>query len=212
MTRIKICGLRCDADIAAVNNALPDLIGFVFAPSRRQLGAEQATRLKAQLDPRIAAVGVFVDAPIEQLAILAETGVIDIAQLHGKEDEEFIHALRQRCDLPIIKAVKVRSVDDLTTAAATASSADYLLLDGGAGAGERFDWSLLSCAETLPRPWLLAGGLELSNLQQALALQPWGLDVSSGVESNGVKDAQKILAFVQAVRAATRQEESVSHV
>lgn len=205
--KIKICGLSRLEDIDAVNQVLPDLIGLVFAPSKRQVGFEQARELKARLDPRITAVGVFVDAPLERIVRLYEAGVIQMAQLHGHENAALVDALRQRYGIPVIKTVQVRAlgVEGVNVAQPTA---DYLLFDSGAGSGEPFDWSLLAQVRAqlppaaLKTPWFLAGGLDLANLHQALALKPWGVDVSSGVETNGLKDSQKISDFVNAVRSA----------
>jgi phosphoribosylanthranilate isomerase len=198
MTRVKICGLRRECDIAYANRLLPDYIGFIFAKkSRRYLTPETAAQLKARLDGRIKAVGVFVDAPAAEIAALAQAGTIDLVQLHGHEDAAYIRALRESVSLPLIQAFRVDTPDDLRRA--EASAADYILLDNGAGGtGERFDWSLL---QEMRRPFFLAGGLDADNAAEAIAqTHPFAVDVSSGVETDGVKDFEKMKAFVQAVQ------------
>ena len=202
MTAIKICGLTRPEDIAAVNRAKPDYAGFVFWPkSRRTVDAETAHRLRRALAPDIPAVGVFVNQPIEDILRLLRMGVIDIAQLHGHETDEDIIKLRERGGKPVWKAFKVRSKEDLTRA--EASLADLVLLDNGYGTGERFDWGLLS--RPPERPWLLAGGLTPENIPEAIrAFSPCGIDISSGVETDGRKDPDKIMAAVAAARRYDR--------
>lgn len=202
MTKIKLCGLTRTEDIAAANALVPDFVGFVFAPkSRRYVTGEQALALRNQLSPAIQAVGVFVDEEPEQVAALLEAGIIDLAQLHGREDEAYLARLRALTGNPIIQAFQIKTPTDLERA--QGSSADYILLDSGAGTGTPFDWTLL---KNLRRPYLLAGGLGPDNVAQAIrALHPWGVDVSSGIETGGVKDVHKMAAFV----AAVRKEEKV---
>lgn len=198
MTQIKICGLTREADIDYVNEARPDYIGFIlnFPKSRRNLSPEQAAALKSRLSPEIRAVGVFVDRPAEEIIRAAETVGLDVIQLHGHEDDAYIAALRERTNLPVWKAFRVRSAADLS--AAERSSADEILLDNGYGTGEAFDWSL---AGGFNRPFLLAGGLTPERIPQAIrALHPKLMDISSGVETDGVKDRDKILAAVRAAR------------
>lgn len=198
MTQIKICGLTREADIDYVNEARPDYIGFIlnFPKSRRNLSPEQAAALKSRLSPEIRAVGVFVDRPAEEIIRAAETVGLDVIQLHGHEDDAYIAALRERTNLPVWKAFRVRSSADLS--AAERSSADEILLDNGYGTGEAFDWSL---AGGFNRPFLLAGGLTPERIPQAIrALHPKLVDISSGVETDGVKDRDKILAAVRAAR------------
>ena len=187
--KIKICGLTRPEDIVCVNQLQPDYIGFVFWPrSRRYVTREQATQLKALLSPAIQAVGVFVDAPWEEVAGLLADGVIDIAQLHGEESEEDIRYLRAATGRPVIKAVKVHSRRDVE--AWSGSEADYLLFDSGMGSGQTFDWSLL---EGVKGPYFLAGGLGEDNLEQVLAHGgPYGIDLSSSVETDGHKDSEKM--------------------
>ena len=194
MTRIKLCGMRRAEDIAAVNELRPDYIGFVFAKkSRRCVDAETAAALKKLLSPGIPAVGVFVDEDAEQVARLLEEGVIDLAQLHGHEDEKTVARLRQLTDRPIIQAFRVFSAEDIRKA--ERSPADLVLLDAGAGGGTAFDWELL---RAIRRPFFLAGGLDPENVGPAVAeFRPFGVDVSSGIETDGAKDPVKMRAFVQ---------------
>ncbi|MCR5297308.1 MAG: phosphoribosylanthranilate isomerase [Clostridiales bacterium] len=197
MTRIKMCGLRRDEDIAAAGELLPEFIGFVFFPgSRRCVTPDAAAALRRKLSPDITAVGVFVDESPETVARLLEGGIIDMAQLHGHEDAAYIARLRQLTDRPLIQAFRIRSAADAE--AATASPADHILLDAGAGDGKTFDWNLLS---GLSRPYFLAGGLNPENVSAAVRdLRPWAVDVSSGIETDGYKDITKMRAFVRAVR------------
>lgn len=197
MTRIKLCGLTRPEDVLAANQLAPNYVGFVFAAgSRRRVSPPQAVRLKGLLAPGILAVGVFVDQAPEDVAALLEAGVIDLAQLHGGEGPDYLRALGRLTSKPVIQAVRVRTPDDLAQAAD--SPAPLVLLDSGAGSGVPFDWSLLA---SFPRPYLLAGGLGPANVGRALrALNPWGVDVSSGVETGGKKDPIKMAAFVAAVR------------
>lgn len=197
MTKIKLCGLTRPEDITAANVLEPDFVGFVFAPkSRRYVTGEQAGTLRKQLSPTIQAVGVFVDEEPERVAALLEAGIIDLAQLHGREDEGYLERLRTLTGKPIIQAFQVKTPKGLERA--ENSSADCILLDSGAGTGSTFDWSLL---KHLRRPYLLAGGLGPDNVAQAIqVLHPWGVDVSSGIETGGVKDFHKMAAFAAAVR------------
>ncbi len=196
--KVKICGLSRAEDICAVNELLPDYIGFVFwERSRRRVTKEQAARLKSALSPRIKAVGVFVDAAAEEVAELARERIIDAAQLHGDESAEYTDRLRSLADCEIIRAYKIRTVEDVT--AAENSNADLVLLDAGYGEGKPFEWELV---KNIRRPYLLAGGLTAKTLPDAVKiLSPYGVDVSSAVETDGKKDYEKIKEFIAAVRA-----------
>ena len=198
MTKVKLCGMKRIADIQAVDLIKPDFIGFVFAPkSKRYVTPEQAADLRSILSPDIAAVGVFVNEKPETIAGLLNTGVIDLAQLHGSETENDIAELRKLSSKPIIRAFKIREKTDLQAAADC--SADIVLLDAGAGDGIRFDWELL---EHFDRPYFLAGGLDPENVRDAITrCHPYAVDVSSGIETDGFKDRVKMQAFVSAVRA-----------
>lgn len=202
MTKIKLCGLTRPEDITAANVLEPDFVGFVFAPkSRRCVTAEQAKALRNRLSPAIQAVGVFVDEEPERVAALLEAGIIDLAQLHGREDEGYLERLRALTEKPILQAFPIKTPNDLERT--QSSSADYILLDSGAGTGTTFDWGLLT---SVRRPYFLAGGLGPDNVAQAIrTLHPWGVDVSSGIETGGVKDFHKMAAFA----AAVRKEEKV---
>jgi phosphoribosylanthranilate isomerase len=200
--RIKICGLSRPSDIETVNRLLPDYAGFVFAEgSPRTVSPEAAHRLRAALDPRIRAVGVFRDNSPAFPAALIKEGTIDVIQLHGHEDNAYIEALRRLCPCTeVLQAFPVRSSGDLEQA--RRSTADCILLDGGTGGnGTGFDWKLLG---GMDRPFFLAGGLTPENVRGAVQeIHPFGVDVSSGVESTGadgtgrVKDAYKIEAFMR---------------
>lgn len=197
MSKIKLCGLSRKCDIEWVNELKPEYIGFVFwNKSKRNVPPQKAKELKDLLSPDIKAVGVFVDEPIENVAELLNDNIIDIAQLHGAEDEEYIKKLRTLSDKPIIKAFLLKSESDAERA--EKSTADYILVDSGTGTGKSFDWELL---KNISRPYFLAGGLCCENISQAItALDPYAVDVSSGIETNGCKDKNKMAAFVAAVR------------
>ena len=202
MTKIKLCGLSRASDIEEANRLEPDYIGFVFAKkSRRCVTPEQAGELKKLLRPEIRAVGVFVNEAPEAVAALLNRGVIDLAQLHGSEDAEYIRRLRDLTESPLIQAFRIRSKEDLSRA--EASEADEILLDAGAGTGTVFDWSLL---RNMERRYFLAGGLNPENVREAIRdLHPYGVDVSSGIETDALKDRTKMAAFVAAVREENRR-------
>ena len=196
--KIKLCGLTRPCDIEAVNELQPDYIGFVFAKkSRRYVSPEKAKELKAMLASGIQAVGVFVNEESEQIVSLLEAGTIDVAQLHGQESEKEIRQLRELTDHPLIQAFRIDTEQDVERA--NASTADYVLLDSGAGGtGTVFDWDLL---QAIRRPYFLAGGLDTENIGTVKAkLNPYGVDVSSGIETGGYKDKEKMTAFVAAAR------------
>lgn len=197
MTKIKLCGLTRPEDIRIANTLKPEFVGFVFAPkSKRYISPRQAQKLKALLSPQIQAVGVFVNEEMAAVAELLNSGVIDLAQLHGNEEEQYIQNLRALTDRPILQAFRVTSEQDIQRA--ERSMADHILLDAGAGTGTVFDWSLL---RQIRRPYFLAGGLGPDNVKSALELlHPYAVDVSSGIETEGVKDPEKMAAFVAAVR------------
>ena len=198
--KIKLCGMFRDCDIDYVNEAQPDYIGFIvmFPKSQRNIDLETALRLKKRLDPNIKSVAVSVNAPIDKFAEFAQSGVADLLQLHGNEDAEYIAQLRGLTDVPLIKAVKVTSPDDIIRAQEL--DVDYLLPDSGTGSGLAFDHSLID-RERITKPFFLAGGLTPENVREAaLHVKPYGVDMSSGIETDKVKDREKILAAVRAVR------------
>lgn len=203
MTKIKLCGLSRQCDIEWANELKPDYIGFIFwSKSKRNVSPEKAKELKALLSPDIKAVGVFVDEPIENIAKLLSDNIIDLAQLHGSEDEEYIARLRTLSDKPIIKAFLLKSKEDAERA--EKSTADHILLDSGMGTGKGFDRSLL---KNISRPYFLAGGLYPENVGIAVdTLSPYAVDVSSGIETDNFKDRNKMAAFVNAVRKETNND------
>ena len=230
MSKVKICGLSRPQDIEAINRALPDFVGFVFATSQRQVDKKTAIALRDKLDPSIQTVGVFVNEQIETVTELYRCGVIDIVQLHGDEDGEYIRRLKEGSGCRVIKLVGVGGtlpdlvgvggtllaplgvgdkvpdlVDATGTPPAPLSVPDFLLFDTlsaqRGGTGKAFDWKLLLGYSGLP--YFLAGGLSLETVSEAIRLlSPFCVDVSSGVETNGLKDAEKILKFVHLVREA----------
>ena len=198
MTKIKLCGLSRKEDILCANELLPDYIGFVFAKgSRRYVSSDDAKRLRELADSRIKTVGVFVDAPEEEVAALVREGIIDIVQLHGGEDREYIERIRCLGAKEIIKSFNISGSRDVEAAKAT--SADVILLDSGQGGGLVFNWEFIG---DLRRPYFLAGGLDCDNVAKAIAtLSPYGVDVSSGIETGGIKDPDKMRRFVMTVRS-----------
>ena len=199
MTKIKICGLRRPEDIVYVNEAKPDFAGFIIdvPKSRRNVPREKVRELTALLSPKILPVCVFVNAPMETILSLVTDGTLKAVQLHGQESQSYLEELKKQVAVPLIRAFSIRSPEDLTEA--EKSPADFVLLDNGAGGtGETFDWSLLS---SFDRPFFLAGGLRLENIAEAVSrFHPYALDLSSGVETDGYKDKEKIIAAVAAVR------------
>ena len=212
--KIKICGLKRKEDIEKANALHPDYIGFVFADfSHRYVDKETARQLKSHLDPSIKAAGVFVNEDVNFVAELMNEGIIDIAQLHGSESNDYIAELRSLLKstkkpgagisadeaITIIRAFNINKVADISEI--ENSDADLVLVDSGTGSGETFDWSRLI---GIKRPYLLAGGLSPDNIKEALeALHPYGVDVSSGVETDKLKDPEKMRRFVEIVREAT---------
>ena len=197
MTKIKLCGLSRMEDIETVNAIKPDFVGFVFAErSKRRVSPLKATELKSKLDPDIKAVGVFLNDDLDMVAAMLNLGIVDLVQLHGAEDEDYLQKLRKITDKPIIKAFIIRSPEDVERA--ESSTADYVLFDGGKGEGKSFDWSLL---KDIKRPYFLAGGLNPDNASEAVkTLKPFAVDVSTGIETDGKKDSEKMTAFAAAVR------------
>lgn len=199
MTKIKLCGLSRECDIRIANELQPEYIGFVFyKKSRRYVTPERAAELRRLLDPSIQTVGVFVNEEPEIVAGLLGNAVIDIAQLHGGEDVSYVKKLRKLTDKPFIQAFRIRTAEDISNA--EKSPADFILLDSGAGGtGTAFDWKL---AGQVGRPYFLAGGLDAGNVAEAVKnLAPWAVDVSSGIETEGLKDGEKMRLFVNAVRS-----------
>lgn len=209
MTKIKICGLFREEDIGYVNESLPDYVGFVFAESKRQVTDEQAAQLSARLDKRIIPVGVFVSEQIERIIALFEQGVIQVAQLHGDLSPAYLAELKASCPsrlgIPVIKAVPVdvpKEDGGIVAGLLGAPGADFLLFDyKQPGSGKTFDWTLL---QNIKQPFFLAGGINTDNITGALGCNPYCIDISSGAETDGIKDGEKIRTLVQ--RAHTYQQ------
>jgi len=212
-TKIKICGLRRLEDATYVNNFKPDYVGFVFAKSKRQVTKELAEKLKNDLDPDIIRVGVFVNQPLDWVADLVNRDIISYAQLHGDEDHEYITKLRSSISnngadrdrkTGIIKAVRVK--EELDIDRANSYDCDYILLDTYSvecegGNGKTFDWSMI---KKMKKPFFLAGGINKMNVLQAIQTEkPYGVDASSGLETDGYKDVEKIKEFVEKIRKYT---------
>ena len=209
MTKIKICVLTITEDIDTVNEFLPDYIGFVFAKSRRQVSAEQAKELKKRLRPEIKAVGVFVNEKPENIAKIANQGIIDLIQIHGDEDAAYCEQLRKLTQAPIIKVVRVEREDDF--AGIEAFDCDYYLFDtlsskDYGGTGKAFDHSLLHNKE-IKKPFFVAGGLNQDNVAAVIeAIKPYGVDASGGVETDGIKDVNKIKEFTKQGRIVGKND------
>ena len=197
MTKIKICGLRRAEDIRIVNEAKPDYIGFVFAKSKRQVHFEEAFKLREMLSTEVIPVGVFVDEPINNVKKIIHSGIIEIVQLHGNESKEYMDELKSFSKIPIIKAVSVQKEGDVQRG--NTASSDYLLLDHkGGGTGQSFNWDLIGYTT---KPFFLAGGLHIDNVQEAIQkVNPFAIDVSSGVETDEYKDKDKIFEMIRRVR------------
>ena len=219
--KVKMCGISKVETIPAVVEAKPDYMGLVFAPSKRQVTVDQAKILVEELhrgyakkygsdtehdkNDTIKTVGVFVNETVDNLVTIANEANLDAVQLHGDEDETFIQSLKERTNVEVWKAVQIRSAADVEKW--IDSSADVLLFDAyhkdeRGGTGEVFDWSSLDAFE---RPFMLAGGIDSTNVARAIrTVRPYGIDISSGIETNGVKDDEKITAFTKIVKSIGR--------
>ena len=212
--KVKMCGISKVETIPAVVEAKPDYMGLVFAPSKRQVTVEQAKTLVEALHKQckeqndtvsIKTVGVFVNETLDNLVTSANEANLDVVQLHGDEDEAFIQSLKERTNVEVWKAIQIRSAADAE--AWIDSSADMLLFDAyhkdeRGGTGDVFDWS---CLDTFERPFMLAGGIDSTNVARAIrTVRPYGIDISSGIETNGVKDDEKITAFTKIVNSIGR--------
>ena len=219
--KVKMCGISKVETIPAVVEAKPDYMGLVFAPSKRQVTVDQAKILVEELhrgyakkygsdtehdkNDTIKTVGVFVNETVDNLVTIANEANLDVVQLHGDEDEAFIQSLKERTNVEVLKAVQIRRAADAE--AWIDSSADMLLFDAyhkdeRGGTGDVFDWS---CLDTFERPFMLAGGIDSTNVARAIrTVRPYGIDISSGIETNGVKDDEKITAFTKIVNSIGR--------
>ena len=219
--KVKMCGISKVETIPAIVDAKPDYMGLVFAPSKRQVTVDQAKTLVEELhrgyakkygsdtehdkNDTIKTVGVFVNETVDNLVTIANEANLDAVQLHGDEDEAFIQSLKERTNVEVWKAIQIRTAAD--TEKWIDSSADMLLFDAyhkdeRGGTGEVFDWSSLDAFE---RPFMLAGGIDSTNVARAIrTVRPYGIDISSGIETNGVKDDEKITAFTKIVNSIGR--------
>lgn len=190
MVKVKICGIRRAEDIEIINKYPPDYIGFVFAESKRQIDFDTAKTLKKLLKVNIPVVGVFVNGNIENILELYRNDIIDIAQLHGDENEDYINQLKEEArGLKLIKAIEITKKEDLNDY--ENMDVEYILLDSGKGSGKTFNWDLIN--KNISKDFFLAGGLNSANFNQVIeGFQPYGIDLSSGVETNGYKDEEKI--------------------
>jgi len=197
MTKIKMCGLSRHEDIEYANKIKPDFIGFVFAEkSKRFVSSEKTEELVKNLESGIIPVGVFVNADISTVCSILERGIIKMVQLHGNEDNDYIHSLKTFTDKPVIQAFRIKTKEDILNA--NNSCADFVLLDSGYGSGELFNHDFISGIE---RPFFLAGGLTPENVRESVEkYNPYAVDASSYLETDGVKDFKKMLAFARAVK------------
>ncbi len=199
MVKIKICGIKRLEDIEIVNKYKPDFIGFVFANSKRKVSYDLALNLRKNLSEDISVVGVFVDADKKEILKLYNDGIIDIAQLHGNEDENYICDLKKKTQnkLKVIKAIEISQNTDLSKY--DDYNSDYLLLDSGKGSGKTFDWNLIK--KDLKKDFFLAGGLNSSNISQAISeFNPYAVDLSSALEVDGFKDENKIKEIMEIIK------------
>lgn len=206
-TKIKICGLTCPEDIQYANEVKPDYVGFVFWPgSKRAVDIARAIELKQNLDPDIRTVGVFVNEEPDIVIELLNHNIIDIAQLHGDESETQIGEIQLRTGKPVIRAIRIKTKEDvLTQIEKFHTEAEYLLIDSGMGSGETFDWDIMKAEFQIEKPIFLAGGLNPDNVLTAIEIvHPYAVDVSSGVETDGKKDREKIENIVRRVRNEQR--------
>ena len=202
MVKVKICGLRRPEDIEAANAAKPDYVGFIFVPeTKRYVKPDLAASFRRDLAADIQTVGVFVNAPIEEIVAICQAGTIDLVQLHGEEDQAYIAHLKGQVDQNIIKSVAVG--DELVV---DPNQADYLLFDSlspsRGGSGKIFDWKMVSAYQE--KPFFLAGGIGVENIEEALkVVRPYAVDASSSLETDGVKDPVKMQEFVAKIREVT---------
>ncbi len=202
MTKVKICGLRRMQDIEYANQLQPDYVGFVFSQSKRMVSKESAKMLIDHLDGRIKRVGVFVNEKIEMVNEMTTSLGLDVVQLHGDEDDDYVENLKGILDVEVWKALRIKGITDLQREV----KADKILIEGFVnglygGTGVRFDWSLIENFE-FSRPVILAGGLNVSNVEEGIKkVRPYAVDVSSGVETDGYKDFEKMKEFIEKVRS-----------
>ncbi len=201
LIKVKICGLSRIQDVLAVNECMPDYIGFVFAESKRQVSKSKAADLRRNLNKNISAVGVFVNEDLSQIIDICDSKIIDVVQLHGDETNEYINDLRAHIQLPIIKSIRVKNAMSLEQISTIPS--DYILFDSYSdscygGNGDSFDWTLIP--NTINKQFFLAGGIKPVNINTAMSLGAYCIDVSTGVETNGIKDPSKIQEMIKLIR------------
>ena len=198
MVKIKICGLKRLEDIEIVNRYKPDYIGFVFADSKRKVSPDLARKLKDNLDSSIISVGVFVNSPENEILKLFNDGIMEVVQLHGDESEEFILNLKEKTNYKIIIINAIEMYDVIDLKEYENSEADFLLFDSGKGSGKTFDWNLIR--KDLKKEFFLAGGLNSSNVCEAIEeFKPYAVDLSSSLETNGLKDENKIKEIMEVI-------------
>jgi phosphoribosylanthranilate isomerase len=211
MVKLKICGIKRIEDINIINKYKIDYIGFVFAESPRKISFNKARELSNLLNNNIVPVGVFVNENINFIVKLYKEKIIKIAQLHGTEDENYIKNLKNKSynetgtQIPIINAIEIKNINinslNKKLSKLNETSADYIILDSGKGSGKPFNWNLIDKNKTLKKPFFLAGGLNNKNLRLAInEFNPYAVDLSSGVETDGFKDEEKIKEIVEIVK------------
>ena len=207
MVKLKICGMRRSEDIEMANRYKPDYIGFVFADSPRKVSYDQAKELSELLSDEIVPVGVFVNEHMKLIVDLFKDGIIEMAQLHGDEDEKYIRNLKDKSieetgkQIPVINAIEIKDGADYNDELLKwrDSASDYFILDSGKGSGKTFDWSLIDKeSEFFKNSIFLAGGLNSENLALAIEeFNPFAVDLSSSVETDGFKDEKKIKEIIE---------------
>ena len=196
MTKVKLCGMMSPEDVKNASALSPAYIGVILSSGfKRSVNPGELPEFRKNLGEGIPLVGVFVDEPLEVIKNIADNGLIDVIQLHGKESDDDVKRIKTETKKQVIKAFKITSKEDINKA--EESSADFVLLDAGTGTGESFDWDLIT---GIKREYILAGGLDPYNVSEAIKLlHPYGVDVSSGIETDGHKDKYKMKEFVKAV-------------
>lgn len=200
MYKIKVCGLTDGDCVPVLNEYLPDFAGFILAPGfRRSIAEKTAAEIREKLSPKIQTVGVFVNQPVEKIASAYQSGIIQLVQLHGDEDEKYIAALKEICPLPVVKAIGINA----GMVPAYPKNCDYILLDAYApaargGTGKSVQWRKY---DEIEKPFFLAGGITPANVKEALQkVAPYGVDTSGGVETDGKKDGKKIIEYIKNIR------------
>ena len=212
--KIKTCGLFREEDIDYANELKPDYIGFVFAESKRKVSVEKAYNLKNKLDKEIKAVGVFVNDNLDFISNLIKEKIIDIVQLHGNEDNDFLDNLKTETNAKIIKFIPVENTDSILKS--VYMPADFILLDNlKGGVGKTFNWNYLKEAfesnknffEIFGKKYFLAGGLNKENIEEALKFNPYCVDLSGGLETDGIKDFEKMKYIINIAKNYKNYEE-----